>query len=48
VIKVAAEMDRDIRPVDRLGFLETRPLATKTKAFRYWISLDFLGFSRQN
>jgi hypothetical protein len=29
-----------------LGFLGAACLSTKTKDFRYWISLDFLGFSR--
>jgi hypothetical protein len=29
-----------------LGFLETGQLSAKTKDFRYWIFLDFLGFSR--
>jgi hypothetical protein len=42
----AAEADRDIGPVDRLDFLGPRRLATKTKIYRYWIPLDFLGFSR--
>jgi hypothetical protein len=32
----------------RLGFLGLRPFCLETVVFRYWILLDFLGFSRQN
>jgi hypothetical protein len=35
------------RPVD-LGFLDSSRFAAKTPVFEAWISLDFLGFSRQN
>jgi hypothetical protein len=31
-----------------LDFLGSRPLSLRTPAFAYWISLDFLGFSRAN
>jgi hypothetical protein len=32
----------------RLGFLGAWPFRHETQAFGYWISLDFLGFSRPN